>query len=107
MSELLEAAAIAHGRLDRWNPARSVDVTFNFSGAAASTWASADRACSRKAWPAAVVRLPVSATATKYRRCRSSIPLIHAQQVCPLTYKVLPKSARPTHLPAHRHRWRI
>ena len=33
MSELLDAVITAHGGLDRWNAVRSVDVTFNFSGA--------------------------------------------------------------------------
>jgi hypothetical protein len=33
MSELLDAVIIAHGGLDRWNAVRSIDVTFNFSGA--------------------------------------------------------------------------
>jgi hypothetical protein len=33
MTELLDAAIIAHGGLDRWNAVDSVDVTFNFAGA--------------------------------------------------------------------------
>jgi hypothetical protein len=33
MTELLDAVVAAHGGLDRWNAVRSVDVTFNFSGA--------------------------------------------------------------------------
>jgi hypothetical protein len=33
MSELFDAVITAHGGLDRWDAVRSVDVTFNFSGA--------------------------------------------------------------------------
>jgi hypothetical protein len=33
MSELLDAVIVAQGGLDRWNAVRSIDVTFNFSGA--------------------------------------------------------------------------
>ena len=33
MSELLDAVIASHGGLGRWNVVRSVNVTFNFSGA--------------------------------------------------------------------------
>jgi hypothetical protein len=33
MSEQLDAVIAAHGGLERWSAVRSIDVTFNFSGA--------------------------------------------------------------------------
>jgi hypothetical protein len=35
MSKLLDAVIAAHGGLERWSAVRSIDVTFNFSGAGA------------------------------------------------------------------------
>lgn len=47
----------------------------------------------------AVIRLPVSATMTRYRRHGSFMPPIHTQRAWPPTYKVFPRGARPTYVP--------